>query len=324
MSMPVRPSGPQARPGTAGAQLRRRKAGRGGQWFKGLKRHVVDHLVNAMKKDNEEIPGAAPAKPATAHAGRKDGKKAGAQAPKAAKRETGGAVPGAKGAEPAAQGPDMASLLKEIEGAMFSVRFYPVAVNEQAKNDALGKLERIYSEGSETVRQMLIYMIHEYLATSTDLKIMHTLEYFKMKTPAADSSQQRMNVYRAIFNYNTSMEGLLEFIRLLGRLKGGDDAVKLLTYHYSRLCTYENEASHVLRAGILQSLGKAESRYALLALMDYAEYTDNERSFSRIVSALTEWEGKLGLLKMPEPEMQEIHKKLRKIISSDFGGSHYG
>ncbi len=218
----------------------------------------------------------------------------------------------------------MAALLKEIDAAMFSVRFYPVAVNEQAKEEALAKLEGIYSKGSETVRQMLMYMIHEYLATSVDLKTIHTLEYFKMKNPGTDSAQQRMNVYRAIFNYNTSLEGLIEFVKLLGRLRGSDDAVKLLTYHYSHLCFIENEASHVIRAAILDSLGKAESRYALRALLDYAEYTDNERSFGRIVSALIEWEEKLDSLKMPEKEKHEVKEKLKKIVTSEFGGSHYG
>lgn len=224
--------------------------------------------------------------------------------------------------DPAQQ--EMAALLKEIDAAMFSVRFYPVAVGEQAKDEALAKLEGVYSKGSETVRQMLMYMIHEYLATSTELKTIHTLEYFKMKNPGQDQAQQRMNVYRAIFNYNTSLEGLIEFVKFLGRLRGSDDAAKLLTYHYSHLAFIENEATHVLRASILDALGSSESRYALLALLEYAEYTDNERSFGRIVGALLKWEEKLDSLKMPEKEKHAVREKLKKIVTSEFGGSHYG
>jgi hypothetical protein len=219
---------------------------------------------------------------------------------------------------------DMASVLKEIESAVFAVKFYPVAVNEGSKDEAIAKLEGIYASGSETVRQMLIYTIHENLSASIELKTMHTLEYFKMKGQGADPAQQRMNVYRAIFNYNTSLEGLLEFIRMLGRMRGSDDAVKLLTYHYSHLCSVENEASHVLRNAMLESLGSSESKYALLALLDYAEYTDSERSFSRIVSALSEWEDKLGPMKMPAKEKGVLMERLKKIVTSDFGGSHYG
>ncbi len=219
---------------------------------------------------------------------------------------------------------EMAKLLKEIEAAMFSVRFHPVAVPEQAKTEALAKLESIYSSGNETVRQMLMYMVHEYLATSADLKTMHTLEYFRMKNAGQDPAQQRMSVYRAIFNYNTSLEGLIELVKFLGRLRGSDDAVKLLTYHYSHLAFIENEASHVLRASILDALGKADSKYALLALIDYAEYTDNERSFGRIVGALLEWEKKLDRVHMPDAEKAAIREKLKKIVTSEFGGSHYG
>jgi hypothetical protein len=218
----------------------------------------------------------------------------------------------------------MASVVKDAEGAMFAIRFYPVAVNEQAKKEAVEKLERMYTKGSETVRQMLLYMVHESLATTVDLKIMHTFEYFKMKNPALDSAQQRMSVYRAIFNYNTSLEGLVELIRLLGRLRGSDDAAKLLTYHFSRLCSTESEAHHMLRAAIAEALGESESRYALTALLDYARYTDSERTFNRIVSALVAWEGKLDKLKMPEKEKDEVRKRLKEIVTSEFGGSHYG
>lgn len=226
--------------------------------------------------------------------------------------------------EPPSQGPTMASVIKEAENAMFSIRFYPVAVNEQAKNEAINKLEQMYEKGSETVRQMLIYMIHETLATSVDLKIMHTFDYFKMKNPALDPAQQRMSVYRAIFNYNTSLEGLMELIRFLGRLRGSDDAAKLLTYHFSRFASMENEANHMLRAAILEALGNSESKYALMALLDYARYTDNERTFNRIVSALFVWEGKLDTLRLPAKEKDEIKKRLKEIVTSEFGGSHYG
>jgi hypothetical protein len=213
--------------------------------------------------------------------------------------------------------------LKEIETSMFALRFYPVAVNEDAKNEAVAKLDKIYKESNETVKQMLLYMVHELLSTSMDLKIIHTLEYFKMKHPAMDPSQQRMNVYRSIFNYNTSLEGLTEVIRFLGKLNG-DDAAKLLSYHYSHLCSVENEASHVLRAAILDALGASESRYALLTLLEYARYTDNERVFNRIVNALVTWEDKVAGLKIPEKEKTQIRDKLKEIITSEFGGSHYG
>jgi hypothetical protein len=214
--------------------------------------------------------------------------------------------------------------LKEIESAMYALKFYPVAVNEQAKTDAVKKLEGIYMKGNETVRQMLLYMLHEVLSTSTELKIMHTLDYFKAKYPNQEPSALRVHVYRAMFNYNTSLEGLIEVIRFLGTLKGSDDAVKLLTYHFSHLCSVENESTHMLRSAILDSLGESESRYALNSLLEYAKYTDSERTFNRIVDALGRWEGRIGSLKITEPEKEKLRKRLKELITSDFGGSHYG
>jgi hypothetical protein len=167
-------------------------------------------------------------------------------------------------------------------------------------------------------------MVHDTLATSTDLKTIHTLDYFRMKNPSQEASAQRVSVYRAMFNYNTSIEGLTELIRLLGRLRGGDDSAKLLTYHFSHLCAIESEANHMLRGAILEALGESESKYALTALLDYARYTDSERTFNRIVVALSKWEPKLDALKMPGKEKQDILKRLKKIVTSEFGGSHYG
>ena len=218
---------------------------------------------------------------------------------------------------------EMTRKAKEMERAIYALKFYPVAVDENAKRESIERLEKTYREGSETVRQMLLYLVHENLAGSMELKVMHTQEYFKVKHPSLEPSQQRMSVYRAIFNYNTSLEGLTELIRMVGRFHG-DDAAKLLTYHYSLLCTAENEATHVLRGAILEALGASQSKYALLALLTYARYTDNDRTLNRIVSALIEWEGRLDKLKLPAKEKQIIQDKLKEIITSEFRGSHYG
>jgi hypothetical protein len=219
---------------------------------------------------------------------------------------------------------ELQAALKEIEGAMYSLKFYPVAVREEAKDEALKKLADIYMKGNDTVRQMLLYMLHEVLSTSMDLKIMHTLDYFKAKHQNQDPSSLRVHVYRAMFNYNTSLEGLIEVIRFLGRLRGNDDAVKLLTYHFSHLCSAESESTHMLRSAILDALGESESRYALNSLLEYARYTDSERTFNRIVEALVRWEDKIGSLKIPDAEKDKIRLRLKEIITSDFGGSHYG
>lgn len=218
---------------------------------------------------------------------------------------------------------EMNATIKEIENAMYSIRFYPVAVNEEAKRNAVKKLEEIYEKGNETVHQLMLYMLHENLATNIELKITHTYDYFKMKKQDLEPSQIRINVYRAMFNYNTSIEGLVEIIKLLGRLRG-DDAAKLLTYHFSHLCASENEATHMLRAAILEALGKSDSQYALRALIDYADYSDNDRTFGRIVSALNEWNKKIDKTKMTPQEKQAIREKMKEYMSRESSENHYG
>jgi hypothetical protein len=127
-----------------------------------------------------------------------------------------------------------------------------------------------------------------------------------------------------MFNYHTSLEGLVEFIRLLGRLRGGDDSAKLLTYHFSHLGSQENPAHHILRAAIIEALGKSESRYALNALLDYAKYDDNEQAFQRVVSALAEWDGKIDSLKLSAQEKEKLRVKLQEVMTRQVGGeTHY-
>ncbi len=219
---------------------------------------------------------------------------------------------------------EVAAAVKDMESAFFAVKFYPVAVNEDSKNDALKKLEKIYNEGSDTVRQLLLYMVHENLAQSVELRVVHTYDYFKAKNPTQDPAQIRMSVYRSMFNYHTSLEGLIEFVRLLGRLRGGDDSAKLLTYHFSHLGFQENPSHHMMRAAIIEALGKSESRYALNALLDYAKYDDNEQAFQRVVTALAEWDGKIDTLKLSDKEKEGLRTKLQEVMTRQVGGeTHY-
>jgi len=252
----------------------------------------------------------------------------------------------AKEAEAQAKQGEMAAVVKELESAFFAMKFYPVAVNEDSKDEAVRKLEKMYQEGNDAVKQMLLYMVHENLAQSAEMRIMHTTDYFKARsqsqgpgqlriqsqgqsqsqaqTQSQDPSQLRMSVYRSMFNYQTSIEGQVEFIRFLGRLRGSDDGAKLLTYHFSHLSGQESESNHMLKAAIIEALGKSESRYALKALLEYARYNDHERTFQRIVTALADWDEKIDTLKVSDEERGRLRAKLQELMSRQVGGeSHY-
>ena len=247
--------------------------------------------------------------------------------------KTNGTQPAEANTPPGAQQPtqaqqqaaeENAAAMKEIEGALYAIKFYPVAVDEKSKDEAIDKLTKAYNKGNETIRQLIIYMIHEALSASAELKVMHNFEFTKAKNPALDPTQVRMGVYRSMFNYNTSLEGLMEMIRLLGTLRGSDDAAKLLTYHFSHLSSSENEANHMLRAAILEALGESDSQYALRALLEYARYCDSERTFQRIVGALVDWDEKIDGLKIPEKEKKKLRDNMQELMTKDRGGSHYG
>ncbi|MFH1393478.1 MAG: hypothetical protein ABII71_02350 [Candidatus Micrarchaeota archaeon] len=218
----------------------------------------------------------------------------------------------------------MGDIVKEIETAMFSIKFYPVAVSEEKKRDAVEKIRSIYMKGDENIRQLLLYMIHEALATSSELKFMRNYEHFRARTPNREATQLRMNVYRAMFNYNTSLEGLVEFIKMLGAFNKGDDAAKVLTYHYAHLCTMENEANHVLRNAIIDALGDSESGYALDSLLSYAKYTDNERLLHRILASLAQWDEKIDNLDTTDAHKEKLRSSLTEVMTRELGGTQYG
>ena len=218
---------------------------------------------------------------------------------------------------------DAEEKLKEIEKAVYAIKFYPVVVDEQSKEDAMKKIISLYNSGEDTVKQMVLYMVHESLAKHAEFKVTHSYDYFKHKSPTHDPAQLRMNVYRAMFNYNNSLEGVIDMIRMLGEFRG-DDAAKLLTYHYSRACIHDSELNNTLRAVIIETLGRSESKYALKALLEYARYCESDRTINRIVAALIEWEERIDNMKIKAKEKEKLKKKLHEVITKEVGGTHYG
>jgi len=218
---------------------------------------------------------------------------------------------------------EIENAVSEIEKNIFSLKFYPVAVDENAKNEAVKNLINIYKQGNETVRQLVLFMLHEALSQYYDFKVVHVYDYFKAKNPHEDPTQLRMNVYRAMFNYNTSVEGLIEIVDLLGGLGENDDAAKLLTYHYARISSIEVESHVELRNAIIKALGECNSLYALSALITYARYTDNERTLQRIQAALAKWDKKIDKLKIPEAKKKKLRDELREVIIKETEKSPY-
>jgi len=214
-------------------------------------------------------------------------------------------------------------VVKELDKSIFSIKFYPVAVDERTKDEAIMHIQKVYNESNETVRQIVLFMLHEAIAEFLEFRTMHTFEYMRTKNPTAEPAQARIEVYKKMFNYNTSIEGIMELIALLGRFNG-DDAAKLLTYHYARLCAWESEGSILLRNAVITALGESKSLYALNALIQYAKNTDNEKTFGRLLQALERWEEKLPRAAISDSKKKKFAKELRTILAIGFKGGHYG
>lgn len=216
----------------------------------------------------------------------------------------------------------MSALIKEVEQALFTIKFYPVAAKEDAKDQAFSRLKEIFTNEEETIRQLILYMVHENISQIAEMKNMHNFDFFKRKTPNLDSPQTRIQVYRAMFNFNHSIEGVVELIKFLGELDG-DDAAKVLTYHFSFLASVEAESVHMLRNSVIDSLGNSNSAYAIKSLLIYARHTDNEKLLQRIAYSLVKWSGKIDSLKISKKEKDRIKESLNQVLTNEFGDSHY-
>lgn len=213
--------------------------------------------------------------------------------------------------------------IKEIENAFLSLRFYPVAAQKESKEKALDCIKNAFKKENETVRQLILYLIHENLSAVSEYRMVHNFDYFKRKNPQAENSQNRMNVYRAMFNYNHSVEGLIDFIMLLAGFNS-DDATKLLTYHFAHLSQGESEAVRILRNACIGALGKTESAYALRCLIEYAKYAENEGVLGRVYHSLGMWDKKLESIKLPKKEKEELIKAFAELKTNETAEKHYG
>ncbi len=210
--------------------------------------------------------------------------------------------------------------LKDLEEAVKIIKFYPVAVDEKKKNSAIKKLKERFKKGDQVERQVILYFIHDALSAITEYRLVHNHAYFKQK--GQDPKNIQMSVYRAIFGYVTSIEGLIELIELLGDF-GTIESTKLLTYYYGRVCLQENEFNATLRNAIIAALGESKDKYALKALLRYAKYNSGERTIQQILYALEQWQLKLDSLKIPKREKNKLKQELEDFFIKEQHSSHY-
>ncbi len=213
--------------------------------------------------------------------------------------------------------------MKELDEAMLKFNMYPVAAGEDAKKEALATLRKAYIGGDGNIKQVVLYMLHETISQVSEYRAPKNFEYFRKKFPQNDPSQNRVNVYRGMFNYTSSIDGLMEIAGLLGEL-GDTDAAKVLTHNFSFLCSYDgSESSRMLRGAIVDALGECKSVYALKALLAYVENTENEQLAGRMIAAILEWKGRIHELKISQKEKDEFLAKINDLTMQEREEGHY-
>jgi hypothetical protein len=207
-------------------------------------------------------------------------------------------------------------VLKEVEKAMLAIRRYPVASAEKSKNESKEKIKKLYSKNGDSIRQNIILFIHEGISKVGSTRALVNFENTKAQNPKADPGQIRLSVYKSMFDYDTSLEGIIELTLLLGELDG-DEPAKLLSHLFTHFCSSETETNHILRNATLDALGNSKSPYALRALLKYASFTESEKILARLTQALIEWDEKADELKLPKKDRDDLRGILKKTITRE-------
>ncbi|MBN2121744.1 hypothetical protein JW721_01640 [Candidatus Micrarchaeota archaeon] len=212
------------------------------------------------------------------------------------------------------------SLMAPAERAMIEFFHYPVAKNRGEKQAAKRVIVESYLKGDEVVKQFILFLIHEQLSRAAGLRAMHNFAHFRKAMPKeAEAGEVRKAVYRTMFNYTTSLEGLTELIEFLGEL-GDEGAAKLLSYHLSYYSSMDNPAHGILRSAVADALGECSCAYALDVLISQAKYGERP---GRAIYALSLWEKKLPKSKLSEKEKKEYSREIAKIMGKKERHEYY-
>ncbi|MBD3397597.1 hypothetical protein GF412_00485 [Candidatus Micrarchaeota archaeon] len=204
------------------------------------------------------------------------------------------------------------SLMEPAERGMIEFFLYPVAKNRGEKEAAKKVIVESYIRGDEVVKQFILFLAHEQLSRAAGVKTMHNFSHYrKMMGKESKAGEVRKAVYRTVFNYTTSLEGLSELLLFLGEL-GDDAAAKLITYHLSYYTSLETPALQMLRNSAIESLSECSSPYALEALLNYAKYSEKGE---RALYALKKWDEKLGETEISEEEKRKYRMEIAEMFT---------
>lgn len=204
--------------------------------------------------------------------------------------------------------------LVELNNLFNSLKYYPVALEESKKESTLSALLEKYKKGEDYYKQTFLYIAYETLVQFSDYREPRNYGFYQKLNPQEKAQRLKLNVYRTMFDYSSSLEGMLELISLLGKINDVPSA-KLLTHLFMYYGSRDSLNFKLLRTAVIIALGESNSLYALKSLLSYIKYVDSEDLLNRVIDAIIKWDEKIETLGLPEKETQKLKKELKEILT---------
>jgi len=204
--------------------------------------------------------------------------------------------------------------LIELNKLFTSIKYYPVALEESKKDSTLATLLEKYKKGEDFYKQTFLYIAYETLVQFSDYREPRNYGFYQKINPQEKAQRLKLNVYRTMFDYSSSLEGMLEIISLLGKIHDVPSA-KLLTHVFMYYGSRDTLNFKILRTAVIGALGESNSLYALKSLLSYIKHVDSEDILNRVIDAIIKWDEKIGMLGLPEKDTQKLKKELKEILT---------
>ncbi len=221
--------------------------------------------------------------------------------------------------------PKMMEKIKEIDRLIITIYNYPVFTDYEKKEDAKYALVKMYKKEDQVIKNTILFILHEKLCSAKEYRDFHNFEGMKARYKEEDANKVRQGIFRRVFDYSGSLDGIFETFDLLGKF---DDvfSIKLVSYHLSRYMLVNSFETQMLSEKAVSILGESNNTYALRVLLSFAPFFYGKEKIMPIMAdALSLWAEKIGRIKISEKERSELKKEIKKYIEiEEKGVGHYG
>ena len=207
--------------------------------------------------------------------------------------------------------------IKEIDKLIITIYNYPVFTGYEKKEGAKRALVRMYKKEDQAIKNTILFILHEKLCMVKEYRDFHNFEGMKMRYKEEDANKVRQGIFRRIFDYSGSLDGMFETFDLLGKF---DDvfSIKLVSYHLSRYMLVNSFETQLLTEKAISILGESSNTYAVRILLSLAPFFyGKEKIMPVMADALLLWAEKINKIKMNEKERDRLKKEIKKYVEME-------